>query len=390
MRKPKRLTLSTYLPTHWLASSFFNSIQWEVSCVWCSWLLETPVHSLPAFVPPLSRLWKCQTRMNWLDIPCQRFGMNWCCKWCQLILTIPIAHLLLVLAATPAHILRRSLRWWIEYSMPYLFAAGESVIEMVTYDEHQVFKAIFLPEVCTLPTGTFWPTTTSCKDFLWSLACLQPAFCQVVEVLQHLGDQVHHWFEAVNDDCTSFRLLKSASTTHHPPNLSLLHWWELQLGIHPVCQLQFFSDDRNDQKCFLWRLQLDTHLLSSSSKAARQALEHCFDSGAASLKISSKFLPPNINPWVCPNFANHFAVKGGWLPSITQSPPYVPISRPGQWSGSAVQSHWLGSYIQRSIHHSTIADERWGLVWFTSESAMWWVTCWPKTIRASSSGAVLP
>ena len=34
---------------------------------------------------------------------------------------------------------------WIEHSMPYLFAAGESVIEMVTYDEHKVFKAIFLP-----------------------------------------------------------------------------------------------------------------------------------------------------------------------------------------------------------------------------------------------------
>ena len=77
---------------------------------------------------------------------------------------------------------------WIDNSMPYLFAAGESVIEMVTYDEHQVFKAIFLPEVCTLPTGIFWPTITSYEDFLQSLACLQPTFCQVVDVLQHLGD----------------------------------------------------------------------------------------------------------------------------------------------------------------------------------------------------------
>ena len=144
---------------------------------------------------------------------------------------------------------------WIDNSMPYLFAAGESVINVVTYDEHQVFKAIFLPKRCTLPTGIFWSTETSYDNFLWSLACLQPAFYQVVEVLQHLGDQVHHWFEAVNDNCTAFKLFGMP----------------LQPIIHQIfpsftdgsynreyiqCANSDFSPMMEMINCFLWRLQV--------------------------------------------------------------------------------------------------------------------------------------
>ena len=156
---------------------------------------------------------------------------------------------------------------WIDHSMPYLFAAGESVIDMVTYEEHKVFKAIFLPKVCTLPTGIFWLTDTSYNDFLQSLACLQPAFCQVIEVFQHLEDQVCHWFEAVNKDCSGFKLFGMP----------------LQLIIHQIfpsftdgsynreyiqCANSNFSPMMEMINCFLWRLQVDTHLSSSGSKDA--------------------------------------------------------------------------------------------------------------------------
>ena len=111
VRRLKRLTPSTYLPTHWLDLSFFNNIQWEVSCVWCSRLQQTPFHSLPAFVPLLLLLWKSPTRTNWLDTLCLRFGMNWYCKWCPSIRMRSIAHLLPAPAASPTATKRRSLRY---------------------------------------------------------------------------------------------------------------------------------------------------------------------------------------------------------------------------------------------------------------------------------------
>ena len=278
---------------------------------------------------------------------------------------------------------------WIDNSMPYLFAAGESVIETVTYNEHQVFKAIFLPKVCTLPTGIFWPTTTSYKDFLRSLALSATRFLSGCWGPSAPGGSgACHWFEAVNANCTSFKLLRV-------PLQPIIHqiFPSFIDGSYNREYIQYASSDFSPMmemiNCFLWHLQVDTHLLSSGSKAARQALEHCLDSGAASLKISLKYLPPNINPRVCPNFANHFVVKGGWPPQSHS--PLLMLQSPGLVSDRVLQYKVIDLDLTSKdlsiIPPLQMNDE----VSFGSHLSQQHGGSRPlKTIRASSSGAVLP
>ena len=141
--------------------------------------------------------------------------------------------------------------------------------------------------------------------------------------------------------------------------------------------------------CFLWRLQVDTYLSSSGSKDAREALEHYLASGAASLKISSKYLPPNINPRVCPNFANHFAVQGGW-PSKSPNPLFM-LQSQGLVSERVLQYKVIEVDLKAKdlslIPPLQMNDE----VSFRSHpSQQRGGSRPPKIIRTSSSGAVSP
>ena len=127
VRKLIRLTPSTYLPTHWLDSSFFNNIQWEVSCVWCSRPQQTPFQFItclcaPAFAPvevsdknelighSLSEIWDESVlqmmSVNPDEVHCPFVASTGSFSHCNN---------------------QKKPQVWIDHSMPYLFAAGESV-----------------------------------------------------------------------------------------------------------------------------------------------------------------------------------------------------------------------------------------------------------------------
>ena len=199
---------------------------------------------------------------------------------------------------------------------------------------------------------------------------------------------MHHWFEAVNDDCTEFKLLgvplQPIIYQIFPSFIDGSYNRE-----YIQCANSDFSLMMEMINCFLWCLQVDTYLLSSSSKATRQALEHYLDSGVASLKISSKYLPPNINPRVCPNFANHFAVQGGWPPQSHN--PLFMLQSPGLVSDQVLQYKVIDLDLNAKdlsiIPPLQTNDE----VLFGSHlSQQRGGSRLPKTICACSSGVVLP
>jgi hypothetical protein len=85
----------------------------------------------------------------------------------------------------------------IKDSQPLFFPSGEQAASLVQLALESHYRAFYLPEVCSLPLGLVWPTTTGYEDFLASIQSLKSDYQHFVHVLEALKPQLTKWFAAI-------------------------------------------------------------------------------------------------------------------------------------------------------------------------------------------------
>ena len=218
---------------------------------------------------------------------------------------------------------------WLNAAHPWLVPNGQHLCDTVPVGTQHILRALFLPGVCDLPTGMFWPTSTSLATFLRSLDCLHKPLPHLMPALQGIEDQLSSWFDAVNADETPFRVL---AVPLNPMRSQLFPFWQdgaLPSSVTSSLDLNPMIEMLNG---FLWRLQVDHQLAYTESAERRTTMQEFLRVGSLALQHKS-YLGTGVHPSICPNFPNHFSVTGGW--PIDDFDPLAMFSLPGLRSKNA-------------------------------------------------------
>jgi hypothetical protein len=183
--------------------------------------------------------------------------------------------------------------------------------EPVTLESVDYPHAIFLPEVCYLPTsGTMrWPLDVGFTDFALSVqGAMGPAGVVFQQMLQRLKLMLAAWFEIVPNNKEEFVIPSCAFNEFYD-----LHYLAIDNGQWPSTSTVL------DQEApplldmlhgHLWLLWCDKKL-TTASKTNRQHLNTYLNIGEK-LVLAETYLGANITGRFFPNYAHHFKVTNGW------------------------------------------------------------------------------
>jgi hypothetical protein len=203
-------------------------------------------------------------------------------------------------------------------AQPLFIPEGELLCTMIEKDAVQYPRAIFLPEVCNMPTGIRWPATIGFTDFLTSVqAILGPAGNAFKQTILALEPMLKTWFEMIAADTATFIV----------PGCPLLPLYD---DNYPAVDTGAWPDTVQDQEGFsplmdlinghVWRLWCD-RALTTESKINREHLNTFLKLGAPAITADT-YLGAKIPGRFCPNYAYHFTVVNGW-PTDTEDKNFL-------------------------------------------------------------------
>jgi hypothetical protein len=192
-------------------------------------------------------------------------------------------------------------------SQPLFFPSGEQAASLVQLASESHYRAFYLPEVCGLPLGLVWPTTTGYDDFLASIQSLKSGYQHFVHVLVALKPQLTKWLAAIATNPIPFVI----------PCVSFLDVYDkgfpaVETGEFPdlIVDHQAFSPLQEMLHGYIWRLTSDA-VLAVGTVQARKFMATYIAVGETAITADSYFgvkLPGRF----CPNFAYHFKVANNW------------------------------------------------------------------------------
>lgn len=196
---------------------------------------------------------------------------------------------------------------FIETSQPALFPSGEQLADCIQTTAGSIYRAFFLPEVCDMPIGMAWPTTTSLEDFYSSIRALKGGYSNFLLVLTALQPQLKDWFEAVHQTPASF-----SSSSLPFVNVHSIGYPPLGSGDIPEAILdeRAFSPLLEMLQGFLWRLTSDAALTTGSIEA-QQVFALYLARGEQAITADC-YLGAALHGRLCPNFAYHFRAGARW------------------------------------------------------------------------------